>query len=329
MKTRWELPLDGGAKAPRRYRVWRGLPHARAAAKYGPSTRRRSSQESAAVSGGPIMVVWPMSGIRHKWLTRRLSLLAVAMVFAGIIVAVVGSYLLRASLSPPADKLASVELLVENFDQFVFGNEHTEQRVDHLRKWAQPITVNIPYLEDKEWIEFTVNSTFRLRLLSGFKFRLVDPEEEPANLLIVAGKRDDAIERLRRFGPAAGAVADGMVANAYANCTGASRSVDGRIVEAIILISTDGGRETTDSCTLEELVHALGFPNHSDLIRPSILNEDDKLTELSINDRILIRTLYDERLEPGMARDEALARAREIIGDLVERVTSGESILVR
>ena len=39
-----------------------------------------------------------------------------------------------------------------------------------------------------------------------------------------------------------------------------------------------------------------------------------------MNDRILIRALYDARLRPEMNADEALAAARDIVSDLIARV---------
>lgn len=54
-------------------------------------------------------------------------------------------------------------------------------------------------------------------------------------------------------------------------------------------------------CLLEELTQSLGLPNDSERIRPSVFNETSMLTELSPVDRILIRTVYDPRIKPGMS----------------------------
>jgi len=82
------------------------------------------------------------------------------------------------------------------------------------------------------------------------------------------------------------------------------------------------------SCLLEEMTQVLGLPADSDLIRPSIFSSRDWAEELSINDKILVRALYDDRIEPGMTRAEAQPVIREVISDLVARVSAeGENAL--
>jgi hypothetical protein len=71
------------------------------------------------------------------------------------------------------------------------------------------------------------------------------------------------------------------------------------------------------------MTQSLGVWANSDLIEPSIFHSKD-VTELSINDKILIRTLYDPRIYSGMPREDAMEMAREIITDLVSRIEAGE-----
>lgn len=73
--------------------------------------------------------------------------------------------------------------------------------------------------------------------------------------------------------------------------------------------------------TLHELLHGLGFRGHSDIVKNSVLGERSApLIELPLNDKIIVRTLYDPRITPGMPREEALEVAREVIRELVDGV---------
>ena len=87
--------------------------------------------------------------------------------------------------------------------------------------------------------------------------------------------------------------------------------------------------KVTKSCLLEELYQGLGPGKNTPSLRYSISHSDDDLAELSLNDKILLRTLYDDRITPGMYRTEAMKIAREVIKDLVAAVkTNGEAALI-
>lgn len=77
-------------------------------------------------------------------------------------------------------------------------------------------------------------------------------------------------------------------------------SRDWAVQKARIVINSNLEEEHINHCLLEELVQSLGLPNDSDRLRPSVFNESAMLTELSDLDRVLIRTMYDPRIEPGM-----------------------------
>ncbi len=69
-------------------------------------------------------------------------------------------------------------------------------------------------------------------------------------------------------------------------------------------------------CGQHEIMHVLGFRGHFWRTRPSVLSVGGHGDDLSINDKLLMRTLYDERMGPRMNRDAALAAAKRIIAEL-------------
>ena len=92
------------------------------------------------------------------------------------------------------------------------------------------------------------------------------------------------------------------------------------IQRSIAIISTDRELRYVTTCILEEISQALGLPMDTELIRPSILSNQDLPQPMSINDKILVRALYDRRIRPGMPRDKALDVAKSIIPELIAGV---------
>jgi hypothetical protein len=99
-----------------------------------------------------------------------------------------------------------------------------------------------------------------------------------------------------------------------------------------VLIPSDRRRLYTTSCILHEFFHVTGFGGHSALVSGSIADADspDLPIALSINDKILLRTLYDVRIEDGMEKARAMPIAKTIIEELVRRVNAeGERALIQ
>ena len=70
---------------------------------------------------------------------------------------------------------------------------------------------------------------------------------------------------------------------------------------------------------MEEFAQLLGPMNDTALIHQSLFNDQTNgiVSWLTWYDAILLRTLYDERLQPGMPKDEAMPIARRIIRSLL------------
>lgn len=68
-----------------------------------------------------------------------------------------------------------------------------------------------------------------------------------------------------------------------------------------------------DRCVVHEVLHGFGFRSHPHGL-DSILSYVYNREGLATVDRLLIETLYDKRLKPGMAREEAAPIACRILG---------------
>ena len=95
---------------------------------------------------------------------------------------------------------------------------------------------------------------------------------------------------------------------------------DWSIQKARIVINSFLEEKHINHCFLEELTQSLGLPNDSERLRPSIFNETSMLTELSALDRILIRTVYDPRIDTGMN----LGRFRETVVPVIGAYMSSD-----
>lgn len=67
------------------------------------------------------------------------------------------------------------------------------------------------------------------------------------------------------------------------------------------------------SCLREELMQILGLPADSDIVSPSVVNDYEQTEIYSANDMIIIRTLYDPRIQAGMHKDEVMPLVRNVI----------------
>lgn len=87
----------------------------------------------------------------------------------------------------------------------------------------------------------------------------------------------------------------------------------GAMFRALIVVNNELPPEAMDACLLEEMAQALGLPNDSDIVTPSIFNQASTLRGLSESDIVLIKTLYDKRLPAGTPRADALRIGRVIL----------------
>src|SRR3546814_16326288 len=65
---------------------------------------------------------------------------------------------------------------------------------------------------------------------------------------------------------------------------------------AVILFPAHHSRATLRACVVEELTQIMGLANDSTIVADSIFNDRSPFTELTANDRLLLRILYDRRI---------------------------------
>jgi len=100
----------------------------------------------------------------------------------------------------------------------------------------------------------------------------------------------------------------------------------GRIVEAHVFLRAEVTGLLRRACLHEEIAQVLGLTNDSDSARPSIFNDDQEFALLTAHDAILLRTLYDPRLRPGMSAATAMPIVERIIAEEIGRLHARQAL---
>ena len=208
------------------------------------------------------------------------------------------------------DRIAPFEAMMQNFDRMAFGEEGERRAWTAVQRWQEPVRA-ILIGDNAEVYREDVRSLFaEFGRLTGIPFTLTDGDSN-ANMRIFFSARDWYRSAVGRSFPRPEAVV------CFTNT-----SVDqcGAIGLTNTVIPEDLGGRAARSCLAHELMHALGFQGHPARSFESALRNGVGFEQLTVNDRILIRTLYDPRLRPQMSVEDGLAAARDIVSDLVDRV---------
>jgi hypothetical protein len=241
------------------------------------------------------------------------SLVATATVFP-----VAGSAEQASLLSVSAAAATPQEALVRQFDDVVFGQEHGPTR-QIIRRWqsmprvaffAAPGTANHPPIDKIR------KHLAEIGTLTGLTFHAA---EKPAEATLRVGffpRRD--FEKLPK-------AADGdqkqyerfVEGSACLGIAAGGKGEPGSIAVGAVMIGSDIDEQLQRHCILEELVQIVGLASDACDYRPSLFCEDDYVMEMTPADRVLVQTLYDPRLTPGMSRAEAMPIVAKIIAEHV------------
>lgn len=238
-------------------------------------------------------------------------------VLLGVAVSTAGA---QAQSAPKAATL-SVDALVHYFEAVVFGPQPAAPSAgDVIVKWPREI-IALSLEEPHAKIDPAKLNTFlamvkthvaTLGHLTGKKFKGARTTAD-ADIQVFFVRRADMG---KIYGPDVDpkAVAAGAAAGECYSIRW--RKTASELFKAITVVNVDRDPALTNSCLLKELTQNMGLPHDNDAMRPSIFSKGDHLKELSLQDQILIQTLYDPRMKAGLSRAEALKLAPTIISGL-------------
>ncbi|HLF96862.1 MAG TPA: DUF2927 domain-containing protein [Methylococcaceae bacterium] len=206
------------------------------------------------------------------------------------------------------------EVILSSFAEIALRSEYgaASQRKT-LAKWVSPIRIGIEHRvgEAEKHADLVRMHADHLASLTQHPIEIVKDASE-ANVRLIFSREERFLAEARaELGVGAGRIAPS------ATCMSSYRTHNGEITQATILIPVDraSAHRKLVACIVEELTQALGLPNDSRAVYPSIFNDHSTDHLLSGLDYLLLRILYDPRMVPGMAREDALRAAGTIVGE--------------
>jgi len=223
----------------------------------------------------------------------------------------------------PQDRVATPAAITEKFEEIVFGNDFGPDSRS-VYKWGASIKIVIATPFPDRLHRDLSDILFQARRLTGIDIRIAKKGGRNSIQVHYAPHAQFGLI-LQRFYPSRTKSLD-WLRSVECFFSGIPRSHEYR--RAVIGISNELGEKESKSCIFEEIYQGLGPGKNSNALPPSISSTWDTKTELSLNDKIILRALYDDRITPGMSRAQAMAIAREVIARLVAAVKErGEDAL--
>ncbi len=239
-----------------------------------------------------------------------------------------------------ADPLPSQKDLARFFESVVFGAEYSEitRESTVVKKWTSPIRASISAMTGEMVIKSNGGNELKLNSVRPKDAHINAIQRHLKTLMKLTGvKTEDAkkvgekanyfIKFVPRLAMHLPSLVKGAPPNLLRKLAGpgvcyflTAADNAGQITWATIVVNNEMSDRANNSCLLEEMTQTLGLPNDSDIVQPSIFNNRSVLDKFTRNDLIVVATLYDDRIKVGMRRRVAVAKAKAIIGDLLERL---------
>jgi len=196
-----------------------------------------------------------------------------------------------------------------------------------LRRWAGPLRFQIEYGDS-----VTPEQRRKDRAsIAGLAARLQSASGHPAALTGSGGNFTILIlneDERRAIGPHLADLVPGMPVSDTQALTDLSpqifctvftysQGVSPVYTRAVAVIRAELPPRLRSSCLHEEMAQGLGLANDDPGARPSIFNDDEEFAHLTWLDELLLKILYDRRLQPGMQEAEALPLIRQIAAELI------------
>lgn len=198
------------------------------------------------------------------------------------------------------------ERLLRLFDEAVLNDESAQG--GRIAKWTGPVTILLlgpvePHLPRLEAV------VAEIAALTGLALELTTDAGRDAEIEVLVSEVP-----ARRLPPGVAAEARRP---SFA-CAGAPTIRGGRIVRARVVINaTELRPEEVSACLVEEIAQVIGLMGETRQERGTVLSDRIGYRGLGAIDRLLLRTLYDPRLTPGMPTDEALPVVAVILDELL------------
>jgi len=212
-----------------------------------------------------------------------------------------------------ADAALSNTQVLANLMEIVFGSEFVGEESLVVRKWAGPMRMSIYAREPDRYGDLVDSVLARLRELTRIDIERVEQSVPGQNAYVLVLGRD----QFYAYAESHLGAGKNPRTNTYLDCFGLFAADRGGDISEITAVLPDFISDATKhSCIVEEVTQALGLPNDSFTISPSIFNDDDEFQDLTWQDELFLRILYDGRVRAGMTQAEFEPVARLILDEL-------------
>lgn len=220
--------------------------------------------------------------------------------------------------------------LIRNFEAIAFFDEHFRQGIGTkgaLSKWQDPIRLQpvfAPSVTTKQRQSDQQELEKYVQRLARITKHPVSAVQRGGNFKVIYASVDDKAfirkEVLRQLPRINASQLDTLVNTPEIYfclvVAGGPLSAPFAYTQGVALIRAEHPALTRRACLHEEVAQGLGLRNDSPKARPSIFNDDDEFARLTSHDELLLKMLYDPRLEPGMSTDDARPIVRTIAYEL-------------
>ncbi len=216
------------------------------------------------------------------------------------------------------------------FDEYVTedGRIRAEQRISRLRRWNQPIRMNVEFgatvPADQAARDRASISAYAARLSRLIDLPITQSPAEAANYHVLVLNEDDRLASEARIRELAPGISDstlralmGMPRSTLCIVVAFAEEGGYTYTRALAIVRGEHPDVLRLACIHEEIAQGLGLANDHPQVRPSIFNDDEEFGRLTTHDELLLRMLYDPRLRPGMTAAEAAPIARQIATELM------------
>lgn len=216
--------------------------------------------------------------------------------------------------------------IARNFNIIAFGNEYTGKRYQNVRKWRRPLRLGIKGDSPSWFDDMVVHFLDELISATGHPMGLVytntmarekrlpkgfDPRTVNVFLLYMPTGAMPAQLPDKQFPDKAQIMT--LLKSGQATCFAKLFKKGDEIRSAVILFPSHHDERVLRACVVEELTQILGLPNDSDEVTQSIFVDRGRHNELTPQDRLLLRLLYDPEIKVGMPRQQAVDQVHEIL----------------
>lgn len=229
----------------------------------------------------------------------------------------------------------TADQLVKDFIQTALHDEYTRQdgklisraQPAPLRRWPKPVRMNVefgasvPPIQRDRYRRDVATFAARLQRVTGHPVLLVNGGGNFHIFVVSEEERRALGSRLNTAVPGipnadVAALVD-LAPQNFCTVFAYSRGEAQAYVAAVAVMRAELPDKMWISCVHEELAQGMGLANDSPTARPSIFNDDEEFALLTHHDELLLKMLYDPRLQVGMTEEQATPILYQIANELL------------